>query len=439
MNIENINTWQFGTDNDKLIELVLNGNKKATTSLLNDYKEKAELPKPGDLGILRFDNEKKACVTRVTKVSILEFRNVTDELAFIEGEGDKTLAYYRKEHIKIFKKIDPSFNENSKIVFEEFEVIENLVQKRLEIANKIVNSNKDLFENNNHEIKEINAGFNNDIFSVDEKYIIKVCSNIKKENEFEVENNFYVSNKNVPYIPKLYKYDNSKSIVPFVYEILEKIEGKSLYYYWYKMDENEREVIIKELVKIVKEIHKVKLKPYDWGFKIKNNILNNFNKTKDYFNKLEQEKITAAINKIDLYLKDNTFSLIHNDLHFDNIIKNDKGLFLIDFNDSIEAPIDYEFKLLFMHKEKPWKWANIEMDPFQKKEDYKNIIEYILKHYEELNNIENLEKRMLIYYLENDIRLLTRFNNQELKDSILINVQKINEIIDNTKQLLYLK
>ena len=127
MNIENINNWQFGIDNDKLIELVLNGTKKATTSLLNEYKEKEELPKTGDLGILIFDNEKKACVTKVTKVSILEFRNVTDELAFIEGEGDKTLSYYRKEHIKIFKKIDPSFNENSKIVFEEFEVLENLV------------------------------------------------------------------------------------------------------------------------------------------------------------------------------------------------------------------------------------------------------------------------------------------------------------------------
>lgn len=127
MNIENINTWQFGTDNDKLIELVLNGTKKATTSLLNDYKEKEEIPKPGDLGILIFNNEKKACVTKVTKVSILEFRNMTDELAFIEGEQDKTLSYYRKEHIKIFKNIDPSFNESSKIVFEEFEVLENLV------------------------------------------------------------------------------------------------------------------------------------------------------------------------------------------------------------------------------------------------------------------------------------------------------------------------
>ncbi len=33
-----------------------------------------------------------------------------------------------------------------------------------------------------------------------------------------------------------------------VYEIIEKIEGKSLYYHWYKMDENESEETIKELI-----------------------------------------------------------------------------------------------------------------------------------------------------------------------------------------------
>ena len=68
MNIENINTWQFGTDNDKLIELVLNGTKKATTSLLNDYKEKEEIPKPGDLGILIFNNETFTPAIKVSKL-----------------------------------------------------------------------------------------------------------------------------------------------------------------------------------------------------------------------------------------------------------------------------------------------------------------------------------------------------------------------------------
>ena len=53
-----------------------------------------------------------------------------------------------------------------------------------------------------------------------------------------------------------------------------------------------------------------------------------------------------SFTKYDKYLKDSKFAFIHNNLHFDNIIKNDEGLYLIDFNDAMIAPIDYEFRLL---------------------------------------------------------------------------------------------
>ena len=49
---------------------------------------------------------------------------MTEELAFIEGEEDKSLEYYRREHIRIFKEIDSEFNDSSKVVFEIFKVIE---------------------------------------------------------------------------------------------------------------------------------------------------------------------------------------------------------------------------------------------------------------------------------------------------------------------------
>ena len=42
------------------------------------------------------------------------------------------------------------------------------------------------------------------------------------------------------------------------------IEGKSLYYYWYKMNKTEREAAIKELIDILKDIHNSKCEPYNW-------------------------------------------------------------------------------------------------------------------------------------------------------------------------------
>ena len=117
--------WKFCSDNEKLISLVLSGEKRATTSLYNEYiKNKEPLPKIGEKSIIQHDNNNDACLIEIEKVIITEFKNITDDLAFIEGEGDKSLEYYRNEHYKIFKKIDSNFNDESKVVFEMFKVIE---------------------------------------------------------------------------------------------------------------------------------------------------------------------------------------------------------------------------------------------------------------------------------------------------------------------------
>lgn len=116
--------WKFGTDNDKLIELVLKGQKRATTSLYNEYiKEQESLPKKGEKSIIQYSNNKDACLIVIERVIITQFKNIAEELAFIEGEGDKSLKYYKDEHTKIFKEIDKSFSEESKVVFEIFKVL----------------------------------------------------------------------------------------------------------------------------------------------------------------------------------------------------------------------------------------------------------------------------------------------------------------------------
>ena len=294
------------------------------------------------------------------------------------------------------------------------------LETRIGKAKKIVEFNKDIFEEGKHTITEINAGFNNDIFNVDNTYIIKVCGN-EKESEFEVEANFYTENKNSKNIPKLYKYDNSKKPIKQVYEIIEKVEGKTVYYHWYKWNEKQRAGFIKELMNIIKELHSNKQNGYDWANKIKSQVQSYYNKCMDLFNNNEQEIINKTLELYDEILSDNRFSLIHNDLHFDNILISESNeIKIIDFNDSKIAPIDYDLRILFMCKDRPWKWANAEMDPFQKPQDYANIQTYIKRYYEELDKIKHLDKRMTIYEIMNDIKLLSRFKNEtELKENII--------------------
>ena len=416
----NLKTWRFAYDNDNQIKLVLEGMKTATTYL---YDEK-EVPNDNEEEILVFDNDKTACTTKTKKVIITEFKNIDENLSKLEGK--ENFETWKKSHIKHFKTINPNFNENTKVVFKIFEVKESLTEKRLELARKIAKANQDIFGNIS-KIEEVNAGFNNSIFDVNDTFIIKVCDNIEKEKLFDTEANFYNSNKDNN-IPLLYKFDKSKSVIPYVYEIIEKVNGKTVYYHWYKMNEQEREMLIQKIVQVLQKIHHKTYPKYNWRDYIKDKIISSFNQTLDMFSKEEQSLILKSLDKYDEILSDNKFCLIHNDLHFDNIlIDNNKNIKLIDFNDSIIAPFDYDLRLLYMSAETPWKWANIEMDPHQKPEDYKHLFEYIKKYYKELNNIKYLDERMLVYRILDDFKLLPRFREKEAKDRILLNSKKLLE------------
>ena len=110
--------WTFGIDADKLVNFVLNGKKTATTSLY----EYDSLPKVGELSILTDSNNNDMCILRTKKVIVTEFKNITWDLAKLEGENN-SLEEWRKVHEDCFSKIDSNFNEDTKVIFEIFEVI----------------------------------------------------------------------------------------------------------------------------------------------------------------------------------------------------------------------------------------------------------------------------------------------------------------------------
>ncbi len=413
--------WSFKIDNDKSINLVLNGKKNAYS--LN-YNEK-EIPQINEESIIHFDNEKDACKIKIIDYKILKFKDVTLDEALLEGYS--SLDIWKKKYLDLFKKTNSSFNEENIIIFVIFKVTNNFVKERLELGKKIANLNLDLF-NKIESLYEINAGFNNTLFSVNNKYIIKVCTNTELEISFEKEYNFYKSNSSNKSIPKLYKYDNTKKEVNYLYEIIEKLNGNTLYYYWYKMNEIEREETIKKLISIIKSFHNIKANEYDWAKVIKEEIQKRIKDNKDLFSDEDYDIIIKSLNKYDEILKDNYFALIHNDLHFDNIIYDNGNIKIIDFNDCLSAPIDFEFRQLYICQYKPWKWANIEMDPYQKEKDYKNIWNYIKKYYDKLNDINYLEERMIIYRIWNDSEHLKKYHSKELIDSVVENSKKILEL-----------
>lgn len=120
--------WAFGDDSDKLADLTVNGIKTATCSAYCWYENgEEELPKVGEYSVILNSKDDAVCVIKTNKVYIERFKNISSEHAYKEGEGDRSLEYWRQVHRNFFTKelieIGRNFSEDMELVCEEFEVV----------------------------------------------------------------------------------------------------------------------------------------------------------------------------------------------------------------------------------------------------------------------------------------------------------------------------
>ena len=91
--------WAFGGDPDGLARLALDGGKTATSSAHPLYALEGEpLPEAGEYSVILDGRGEAVCVIRTERVTVLPYRDVGGEHARREGEGDLSLAYWRRVH-----------------------------------------------------------------------------------------------------------------------------------------------------------------------------------------------------------------------------------------------------------------------------------------------------------------------------------------------------
>ena len=122
---DEIDAWAFGEEPDLLADLVLRGEKTATASAYDLYALEAEsLPQEGTFDVILDSQNQAVSIVEITKVSVEPFNQVSVQHAFKEGEGDKTLAYWRQVHEDCFaewlREAGLTFTPDSKVVLEEF-------------------------------------------------------------------------------------------------------------------------------------------------------------------------------------------------------------------------------------------------------------------------------------------------------------------------------
>lgn len=123
----------YFSDNEEeannLSKLVIEGIKTATCGSLQSYiNSKMEIPNIGDLWIVTDFYGNPICVTKTVNVFKIKYKDVTQKIAKLEGEGNLSLKYWQKTHWAFFEREFKNYNLKPSLemilVFDEFIVMQ---------------------------------------------------------------------------------------------------------------------------------------------------------------------------------------------------------------------------------------------------------------------------------------------------------------------------
>ena len=131
--IDGMRTIEFGTpgpSREKLVNLILHGQKRATAGLLiGDYEMEGEpIEHVGELLAIVDNDGKHVGTMKVTRVEVLRFADVPDELALAEAEGDMNAADFRASHLAYWTRVGESVTDNTLIVTVYFDLMTEITQ-----------------------------------------------------------------------------------------------------------------------------------------------------------------------------------------------------------------------------------------------------------------------------------------------------------------------
>jgi uncharacterized protein YhfF len=117
-----------GESREKLISLILDGNKRATAGTLEwDYLAENEPIETVGEKLAVIDNHNKHVATiQATRVEVSRFADVPDEFALAEAEGDLSGDDFRESHFAFWSKLGLPITDETEIVLVYFDLIEDL-------------------------------------------------------------------------------------------------------------------------------------------------------------------------------------------------------------------------------------------------------------------------------------------------------------------------
>jgi uncharacterized protein YhfF len=111
---------------DELLELVVKGVKTATCST----EDEPNTSTPGERWVVLDGSGTPRCVIETVEVSYRRYSEVDAAFAHDEGEGDRSLDYWRDAHRRYFGRLG-KFSEDMMLMCERFRLIEVFADSRV--------------------------------------------------------------------------------------------------------------------------------------------------------------------------------------------------------------------------------------------------------------------------------------------------------------------
>ncbi len=120
--------WAFGGGDtpdlaDELAELVLHGPKRATASAYQDAVADDDLPVIGGYSVILDSKDSPVSIIRTTRIDLVPFGEVDEQFAWDEGEGDRSLEWWRAAHIHFLAGKGCTLTDETLLVLERFEMV----------------------------------------------------------------------------------------------------------------------------------------------------------------------------------------------------------------------------------------------------------------------------------------------------------------------------
>lgn len=279
-------------------------------------------------------------------------------------------------------------------------------------------------------IEKITYGYTNKIYSINGRYILKICINERNRKNFKRASIFcqkYHESINCPKV--LYSCLNTNN----PWQIEEQVEGENLFFKWNRLNKDEKEDVMRKICKELKKIHEIPVidvfksdfKPEDWKHKFKKDIFKKIDSLKNKginFANL-YEKIKEYITQNLEVLDETDFRVCHTDMHFDNIMIDDNNnIKILDYDRLRISSIDYELNIFNIMSKTPELVANEKIKKQVKKEDYSELLSMIQKNYPEMFKFRYLNKRLNIYALKHYLGLLETVKEKDIVINALMEI-----------------